>query len=75
MLKRFVNLHMRLAQVGQIYTIFIPVPLISGKELIIKVIDEVTLNYVLDCAMSGHVRVVRFYIILQPAEEGHGKEY
>lgn len=50
------SLHMRLARVSQFYTIFYHAPIVTTKNLIIEVNDEVTLNCVLDYAMKGHVR-------------------
>lgn len=45
------------------------------KEFIIDVNDEVTLNYVLGYAMRVHAKVVRFYIVLWPTEEGYDEAY
>lgn len=44
-------------------------PLIAGKEFIIEVKDEVTLNYIISYVMRGHGRVVKFSIVLQLAKE------
>lgn len=70
-LRRFV----RLARVGQIYNIFILVLLIVGKKFIIKVVNEITFNCVLNYVRKGHIKVVRFYIKLRPTKGGHVKVY
>lgn len=50
------------------YSIFVPIPLIPEEEFIIKVDDEVMLNYI--GFIRREVKVIRFYVVLQPIDDG-----
>ena len=65
-LVNFVSRHIGRGHVGQAFIVSVYVPLIAGKEFIMVVDDQLTMNYICGYARRGEVVSLKFYIVLKP---------